>query len=179
MSARPPIYGVMAEFDSPEALLHAARAARQAGFVNLDAYSPFPIEGLADALEFRRTWIPLVVLIGGLIGGIGGYALQYWTMAIAYPLNVGRRPLNSWPMYVPVTFETTVLVAALFAVLGMLALNGLPQPYHPNFHVPRFAFATQDRFFLVIEATDPLFERERVRDFLRGLNPREVNDVPN
>jgi len=175
---RPDLYGIMAEFETPEALLRAAREARSAGFVSVDAFSPFAVEGLAEALDFRRTWVPPVVLLGGIIGCAGSYALQYWASALAYPINVGGRPLNSWPMFVPVTFETTVLISGLFAVLGMLALNGLPQPYHPTFHVPRFQFATSDRFFLLIESTDPIFDYQTVRDFLHSLNPREVNDVP-
>ncbi len=175
---RPDLYGVMAEFDSPETLLRAAREARAAGFCDMDAYSPFPVEGLADALDFHRTWVPPIVLLGGILGCVGGYGLQYWANVFAYPMNIGGRPLNSWPMFVPITFETTILLAGLFAVLGMLALNGLPQPYHPTFHVPRFQFATSDRFFLLIESTDPIFEYKTVRDFLSSLQPREVNDVP-
>ena len=175
---RPDLYGIMAEFTSPDALLHAVREARDAGFQRMDAYSPFPVEGLADALGFERTWVSPVVLLGGIIGGIGGFALQYWVSVMAYPINVGGRPLNTWPMFVPVTFETKVLVSGLFAVLGMLALNGLPEPYHPTFHVPRFQFATSDRFFLLIESTDPIFDYKLVREFLQALKPREVNDVP-
>ncbi len=175
---RPPIYGLMAEFDSPEALVAATRYAHAAGYRKMDAYTPFPVEGLAEALDFHRTWIPFIVLLGGIIGCVGGYLLQYYVAVIAYPVDVGGRPLNSWPAFVPVTFEMTILVAALFAVLGMFALNGLPMPYHPVFNVPRFALATQDRFFLVIEATDPNFEHEATRRFLESLSPREVTDVP-
>src|SRR5262252_6097744 len=171
------IYGLMAEFAEPEALLEAARRSFAEGYRRMDAYSPFPIDGLAEAIGFRKTRLPLLVLIGGIIGCIGGFYLQYWVAVIDYPLNIGGRPLNSWPMFIPVTFELTVLVAGLTAVLGMLALNGLPMPYHPVFHVERFTGATRDRFFLCIEAADPKFDCERTRDFLQSLQPREVTEV--
>ncbi|MEW6299067.1 MAG: DUF3341 domain-containing protein [Thermodesulfobacteriota bacterium] len=171
------LYGLMAEFDTPEELLAAARRARDAGYRQMDAYTPFPVEGLAEAIGFRRTWLPLIVLIGGIIGCLSGYLLQYWTSVIDYPLNIGGRPLHSWPAFVVVTFELTVLFAALSAVLGMLALNGLPMPYHPVFNVPRFAFATRDRFFLCLEATDPQFDREETRRFLERSQPRQVSEV--
>src|SRR5437899_675075 len=178
MRRRPPIYGLLAEFDSPDALVAAVRRAYNAGYRRMDAYTPFPIDEVAEALHFRRTRIPLVVLIGGVIGCVGGYFMQYYASVIDYPINVGGRPLHSWPAFIPVTFELTVLCAALFAVLGMLALNGLPMPYHPLFHVPRFALATRDRFFLCIEATDPKFDRQETRKFLAGLQPREITEVP-
>jgi len=178
MMARLSIYGLLAEFDSPTALVAAARQAHAAGYRRLEAYSPFPIEELAEALEFRRTRMPLVVLTGGIIGCLAGFFMQYYAAVIGYPLNVGGRPLNSWPAFIPVTFELTILCAALFAVLGMLGLNGLPMPYHPLFHVPRFALATRDRLFLCIEATDPKFDREGTRQFLAGLEPRAIVEVP-
>jgi hypothetical protein len=178
MTRRLPVYGLVAEFDDPAALLRAAEAERQAGYRRADAYSPFPVEGLAEALGFRRTGIPRLVFLGGLAGCVGGFAMQYYAAVISYPINVGGRPLNSWPAFLPVTFELTILVAALVAVLGMLALNGLPMPYHPLFHVPRFALATRDRFFLCIEAADPKFDPEGTRRFLEGLSPREVSEVP-
>ena len=140
----------------------------------MDAYSPFPIEELHEALGSHHTRLPLIVLIGGLVGCIGGYALQYWSSVIAYPLNIGGKPLHSWPAFIPVTFECTILVAALSAVLGMLALNGLPMPYHPVFNVPRFALASRNRFFLCIEATDPKFDLEATRRFLERLVPGTV-----
>jgi hypothetical protein len=167
----------MAEFDTPTAIVEAARRAYAEGYRRMDTYTPFPVEGLAEELHFHRTRVPLIVLLGGLAGCLGGYFLQYWIMAVYWPVNVGGRPLNSWPMFIPVTFELTVLVAALSAVLGMLALNGLPHPYHPVFNVPRFALASQDRFFLCIEAGDPRFDRAGTRNFLESLAPQEVSDV--
>ena len=177
MTARPPIYGLLAEFDDANALVAATRRAYESGYRRMDAYSPFPMEELSDALGFRKTRLPLVVLIGGILGGTTGFLMQYYTAVIDYPINVGGRPLNSWPAFVPVTFEMTILGAALFAVLGMLALNGLPMPYHPVFNVPSFALATRDRFFLCIEATDPRFDREQTKEFLRSLQPRAVSEV--
>lgn len=178
MAPDEPLYGVMAEFDNPDALVAAARQTREAGYTRMDAYSPFPVEGLADAIGFRRTRVPLLVLIGGIVGCVGGYLMQYWCSAVSYPADVAGRPLNSWPMFIPVTFEVTVLCAALTAVVGMLALNGLPRPYHPTFNVARFALASRDRFFLCVEARDPKFDREGTRQFLASLAPREVTDVP-
>lgn len=178
MATRPPIYGLVAEFDGPAELLAAVHHAREAGYVRMDAYSPYPVEGLSDALGFHHTRLPLVVLIGGLLGCVGGFGMQWFASTVHYPLNVGGRPLNSWPMYIPITFELTVLVASLFAVLGMLGLNGLPMPYHPLFNVPRFALATRDRFFLCVEAADPRFDRAATAQLLRELQPREVVEVP-
>jgi len=171
------LYGVLAEFNTPDELLAATRGARQAGYRQMDAYTPFPVEGLAEALGFQRTGLPFLVLLGGIVGGIGGYLMQYWIAAIDYPLNVGGRPLHSWPSFIPVTFELTILVAALAAVLGMLALNGLPMPYHPLFNVPRFALVTRNSFFLCIEARDPKFDRDETRRFLESVKAREVSDV--
>jgi len=171
------IYGLLAEFDDPNALVAATTQAYREGYRRMDAYSPFPIEELHEALGGHHTRLPLIVLIGGMFGGLGGYALQYWTQAIAYPINVGGRPYHSWPAYIPVTFECTILAAALSAVLGMVALNGLPMPYHPVFNVPRFALASRNRFFLCIEARDPKFDVERTRRFLETLEPREVTTV--
>lgn len=175
--ARSSIYGLLAAFETPEELLAAARRAREEGYEQMEAYAPFPVEGLAEAMGFRRTRVPLVVLVGGIVGGLGGFFLQYWINVIHYPLNVGGRPLYSWPAFIPVTFELTILIAALAAVLGMLALNGLPMPYHPLFNVPQFEGVTRDCFFLCIEATDPKFDRAETRQFLETLTKQEVIDV--
>lgn len=177
MKPRHAIYGVMAEFHSSEELIEAVHKAREAGFRHLDAYTPYPIEELAEALGHHRSKLPAIVLGGGILGAIGGYALQYWTQVIVYPMNVGGRPYHSWPAFIVPTFETTILAAALSAVLGMFFLNGLPQPYHPVFNVPRFALASRDRYFLVIESRDPNFDRDAVHRLLAGLNPTEVADV--
>ncbi len=171
------IYGVIAEFDNPTALVSAARAAREKGYRKLDAYSPFPIEELTDALDLHKNKLPLIVLIGGIVGGILGYALQYYVTVVYFPINVAGRPLHSWPAYIIITFELTILIAAISAVLGLLALCGLPMPYHPVFNVPRFALASRNRFFLCIEAADPLFDRDRTCEFLETLEPREVSEV--
>ena len=175
--ARLPIYGLMAEFDTPEALLRAARSAFEQGYRQMDAYTPFPVEGLAEAIGFYRSRMALIVLIGGIIGCVGGFYLQYWVHVIDYPLIIGGRPYNSWPAFIPVTFELTILIAALSAFFGVLALNGLPMPYHPVFNVEQFELASRNRFFLCIEAADPKFELESTRKFLEGLEPRSVHDV--
>ena len=176
-SGRPTTYGLMAEFDNSAALVAAARRAHEEGYRKMDAYSPVPIEELHDALHMHDERLPKIVLAGGILGGVAGYTLQYWVATSAYPLNIGGRPLHSWPMFIPVTFETTILAAALSAVLGMLALNGLPQPFHPVFNVPRFALASRNRFFLCIEARDPKFDLDNTRRFLESLGAREVNVV--
>ena len=172
-----PVYGVMAEFDNPTALVNAAREARAKGYRKLDAYTPFPIEELSEALHLHKNKLPLIVLLGGIAGGICGYLLQYYVTVIYFPINIAGRPLHSWPMYIIITFELTILFASISAFLGFLALCGLPMPYHPVFNVPRFAFASRNRFFLCIEATDPLFDRKTTCDFLETLEPREVSEV--
>jgi hypothetical protein len=172
-----PVYGVMAEFETPSELVRAAHAARERGYRNLDAYSPFPIEELNDALHLHKNKLPLIVLIGGLCGGTLGYLLQYFVTVIYYPINIAGRPLHSWPSYIIITFELTILLASLSAVVGLMALCGLPMPYHPVFNVPRFALASNDRFFLCIESTDPLFDPAKTTDFLESLEPKEVSEV--
>ncbi|PYV97740.1 MAG: DUF3341 domain-containing protein [Acidobacteria bacterium] len=168
----------MAEFDTPGDLVSAARRTYEAGYKKIDAYTPFPIEELSEAIGFHRNSVPLVVLIGGILGGCSGFGLQYWIHVINYPINVGGRPLNSWPAFIVVTFEMTILFAGIFAVLGMLALNGLPMPYHPVFNVPRFAFASKDRFFLIIFSSDPKYDAASTRRFLESLAPRSIAEVP-
>jgi hypothetical protein len=175
---RQPIYGMLAEFESATHLMEAANRTREAGYKKIDAYSPFPIEGLAEAIGFHKNHVPLVVLLGGLFGGIGGYTMQYWMSAVDYPLNIGGRPVHSWPSFIIITFEMTILFAGLSAALGMLALNGLPMPYHPVFNVPRFALATKDRFFLIVFSSDPKYDKAGTRAFLAGLGPRSLTEVP-
>ena len=177
VEAAPTIHGLLAEFATPGALVHAAERARLDGYRDMDAYSPFPIEQLSEALGLRRTKVPLITLVGGILGGLGGYGLAYWSQAIAYPMNVGGRPYHSWPLFIPITFETTVLGAALSCFIGMWALNRLPQPYHPVFNAAAFDRASRDRFFLGIEATDPKFERYATATFLEGLHPVGVTEV--
>jgi hypothetical protein len=171
------IYGVMAEFEDPTSLVIAARSAYQSGFRKLDAYTPFPIEELSEALHLHKNKLPLIVLIGGILGGLTGFLLQYYVTAIYFPINIAGRPLDSWPAYIVITFELTILFSAIFATLGLLALCGLPMPYHPVFNVPRFSAATQDRFFLCIEATDPLFDLEKTSRFLEDMEAKEVSEV--
>ncbi len=173
------LYGLIAEFDTSDRLIHAAEQTRADGYRKLDAYTPYPIEEVSEALGHHGSRLPLLVLIGGILGALGGFGLQYWVSVIAYPLNIGGRPLNSWIAFVPVTFESTVLLAALAAVLGMLALNGLPKPYHPVFNAERFALASRDRYFLCIEAEDEKFDREATESFLQGLDPIGVYEVEN
>lgn len=177
MKKRELIYGLMAEFNSPDELLEASHKTYAEGYRRIDAFAPLPIEGLAQAIGFRHTRLPLVVLLGGIIGGLGGYYLQYYAAAVSFPINVGGRGLNSWPAFVPITFELTILFASLGAFFGMLAMNGLPTPYHPVFNVPRFALASRNRFFLCIKARDPKFNLELTRKFMETLHPREVTEI--
>jgi hypothetical protein len=174
---RSQLFGVMGEFSTPEDLLAATKKAREAGYKHVEAYTPFPVEGLSEAVGFKWTAVPLLTLMGGVGGGLTGFGLQYWVAAITYPINIGGRPLNSWPAFIPVTFELTVLGASIFAVFGMLALNKLPQPYHPVFNVERFAQASTDKFFLCIEARDPKFDLAETSRFLQSLHAQHVNEV--
>jgi hypothetical protein len=178
MKIKTPIYGLLAEYTEPDDLVAAAHRAYEAGYRKMDAYTPLPVEGLAEAIGFTRNRLPLVVLIGGLLGGFTAFGMMYFSAVINYPINVGGRPLLSWPAFVPITFELTVLGASAFAVFGMLGLNGLPMPYHPVFNVPGFALASRNRFFLCIEASDPKFDRLATRQFLESLGPKLVSEVP-
>ena len=170
-----PIFGLIAEFGSRRELIDAVKKVRGEGYKKIEAYTPYPIEELNEALGHHRSRLPLIVLLGGIVGALAGFGLQYWVSVIAYPLNVGGRPLNSWVAFIPVPFETTILVAAFAAVLGMLALNKLPMPYHPVFNVQRFKLASRDRYFLAIAANDPLFDEVATRELLESFDPTEVN----
>ncbi len=172
------VHGVMAEFLSPEALVRAGKRAYAAGYRRMDAYAPLPIEGLAEAIGFKKNKVALAVLIGGSFGAIGGFTLLEWIAGIAYPHNVGGRPLNSWPSWIPITFECMILCSAITSLLCVLFMNGLPKPYHPVFNVPEFARASKDRFFLCIESSDPKFRTEEAAEFLRDIGGREVSIVP-
>ena len=171
------LYGLLAEFEEGNVLLDAARQAYAAGYRKMNGYTPFPIHGLAQALGRKPTRVPLATLIGGILGGSAAYFMLYYASVVSYPINVGGRPLHSWPAFIPITFEMTVLGAAFAAFFGMLALNGLPHPYHPLFNVPAFSLASRDRFFLCIQSGDPLFDLQQTRRFLEGLGAR-VHEVP-
>jgi hypothetical protein len=172
------IYGVMAEFDNPTDLVHAAKSAFDAGYRKMDTYTPYPLEEAAEAVGAHHNRVPLITLVGAMLGMLGGYSLQFWVSAINYPINVGGKPFHSWPAFIPVTFECAVLGASLAAVFGMLALNGLPQPYHPVFNAPGFVRASRDRFFLCIESQDPRYRPDETKRFLESFRPVEVSEVP-
>jgi hypothetical protein len=177
VNAAPPIYGLMAEFSESAALLAAARRAYETGYRRMDAFTPFPVEGLAENLGRKKSLVPLIVLLAGICGGTGGYFMEWYAMSVDYPINIGGRPLNSWPPFVPITFELTILSGALAAVIAMLALNRLPQPYHPVFNARRFERASTDKFFLCIEASDPKFDLDATRQFLETLKPDYIEEV--
>lgn len=170
-------YGLLAEFDTADLVLAAAERSYAEGYRQMDAYTPFPVEGLAEAIGFHRTWVPQVCLLGGLVGCLGGFFLQWWPNVIGYPLNIGGKPYNSWPSFIPITFELTVLFAGLATVFGMLALNGFPEPYHPVFNAANFTSASNNKFFLCIEARDKKFDAQTTRDFLLGLKAHEVSEI--
>jgi hypothetical protein len=172
------VYGIMAEFTDPDALIEATQHAYDRGYRLMEAYTPFPVDGLAEALGFHRNRVPGVVFIGGLLGGIGGFFMQWFSAVVHYPLDVGGRPFNSWPAFIPITFELTVLSAAISAVLAMFWFNGLPRPHHPVFNVPSFALASRNRFFLCLQARDPLFEPNSARLFLEEFRPKTISVVP-
>jgi hypothetical protein len=173
------VYGLMAEFETPDEVVTAARHVHGAGYRKVDGYSPYPMESLIHELDQHHSWVPTIVLLGGLTGFLAGYGLEYWSSVIQYPMNIGGRPFHSWVSFIPPAFETTVLFASFGAVLGMLALNGFPRPYHPVFNIEEFARrASNDRFYLVIEATDPKFDLLKTADLLKTLNPTFVKEIP-
>ncbi|WP_019143314.1 DUF3341 domain-containing protein [Noviherbaspirillum massiliense] len=171
------LYGLLAEFPTADALLAAATKARYEGYERHEAYAPFPVEGLDQAVGFRRNHVAFITLLGGIIGGAGTYFLQWYSAVVDYPINVGGRPFHSWPSFLPATFEITILGAALAAVFGMLALNGLPRLHHPLFDVPDFDLATRNRFFLFLPASDIVFDEARSRRFLEELQPLMIREV--
>ena len=178
MNAQKPIYGFMAEFSDVTSLVAAAERTTKEGYKKVDAFTPFPVHELFHVLDAEDKRLPLVVLLAGVFGAFAGFGLCYWVSVIAYPLNIGGRPFNSWPAFIPVTFEVTILMAAFTCVIAMLVFNGLPMPYHPVFNVPRFAaHASQDGFFLAVEADDPKFDREKTRAFLQDLGAKEINEI--
>ena len=174
----PSTYGLVAEFDTPTELVNACKAAYAEGYREMDAYSPFPIEEASEAIGFHKSAVPLIVLVGGILGGLSGFGLQYWINVIAYPLNIGGKPFNSWPAFIVPTFEMTILFAGLSGMFGMFALNGLPRPYHPLFHVEQFSKVTRNRFFLCVESTDPKFDLAGTQQFMERLKPLSISEVP-
>ena len=174
---RKPIYGLLAEFETPSEILAAAQYCHAEGYRVMDAFTPMPVEGLSEAVGFTNTKVPLVTLLGGILGGLFGFFLQYYANVVSFTLNIDGKPPNSWPMFIPITFELTILFAAIAATFGMLALNGLPTPYHPLFNEPRFALASRSRFFLCIKVRDKKFDLAQTREFLDRLKPHGVYEV--
>jgi ActD protein len=171
------LYGLLAEFDTPTELVEGARKLREEGYTKTDAFSPFPLHEIDEALGIRRSILPVLVFFGGITGLLTGLSLQIFVHYIDYPMNIGGRPFLSFPSFIPPTYELTILLAGFTAVFGMLFLNGLPRPYHPVFNVPRFALATREKFFLLVETEDPKFEYDKTRGFMESLKPQEVFDV--
>lgn len=174
----PNTWGLMSEYDREDRLVAAARKMYKLGYRQMDAYSPFPVHGLSDALGVKRSKLPLLVLAAGLAGAVGGFGMQTFSAVVHYPLNIGGRPYFSWPAFLPITFETTVLCASLTAVFAMLGLNGLPKPYHSVFNAPGFERASRNGFFLCIETGDPKFDPEATRRDLELTKPSAINEVP-
>ena len=173
------LYGIAAAFETPEALLEAVRAARRAGYRRIHAYTPFPVEGIAEAIGFRINWLPPIVALAGFGGGAGAYWIMWFASVRSYPLNVAGRPLHSWPSFLPITFEMSVLAASLTAIGALLLFCGLPCPYHPIFNAPGFTRLGRGRFVLCIETQDTVFDLRRTRHFLEEAGAQEVHDVPN
>jgi hypothetical protein len=171
------VYGLMAEFDDPEHLVAAVNKAYEKGYRRMDAYTPFPIHGLQEALRLKNSFVPPLTLFGGIAGAIAGFGLQHFVHVIEYPMNIGGRPNLSWPSFIPITFEVAILTAAMFTIVGMLMLNGLPRPHHPVFNAPGFENASRDKFFLCIEADDDLFDEDETETFLQGCEPQSVSLV--
>jgi hypothetical protein len=181
MSVEPgkkPMHGMLAEFESEEAILHAAQAVRDAGFNNVEGYTPFAVEGLAELLGCKTTRVAAITFFCGVLGAMLGFGMCWYANVISYPWNIGGRPPNSWPAWIPITFELMVLGASSGAFFGMLALNGFPRPYHPVFNAPQFERASKDRFFLCVEAKDPQYDAERLRQLFQALSPISLSEVP-
>ena len=177
LTYHPELHAVIGEFDGPEALIEAAHKTREAGYSKIEAYTPFPVHGLSEAVGFEESKIKWIIFWGGVFGACAGFALMTWVHLIAMPVNTGGKPLFSWPAFIPITFECMVLCASFGAVFGMLGLNGLPQPYHPIFEARRFNLASQDKFFLAIEARDPNFDSKEAVKFLQSVGAKEVEEV--
>lgn len=179
MRPGPGIYGMVAEFDNPDAIVAAAEKAHAAGYRSMDAYTPVPIHGLDEALGFKPSRLPWLIFVGGLLGAAGMFGFQAWVNMVDYPLNIGGRPYFSWPAFIPATFEGMVLLASFCAVFGLIAVCGFPQPYHPVANTPRFERASSDLFFLCIEARDSKYDAATTRRFLESLGARAVSEVEN
>lgn len=171
------LFGIMIEFKTPEDLIRGVKLARRSGYMHIDAYTPFPVEGLVEAMEFKKDRVALITLLGGIVGGVGGFFMQWYANVVDYPIIAAGKPFNSWPAFIPITFELTVLGASLAAAIGMMALNHLPEPWHPTFSHPEFYRASRDRFFLCVQANDPRFDKERVTTLMSKLSPLSIREV--